>query len=169
MVASPRNNAVVQDDGVPRIIYRPVQPEQAGELLTLQRAAFVTEARVYGTAEIPPLTETLEEIQRELETTTTVGAYLNGRLVGAARLTLEGHIGWISRVAVAPDQQGRGIGSGLLEEVESVAPSAVTCFQLGAGARSSANIAMYERRGYREISRFLDSAGVELIIMGKDR
>jgi hypothetical protein len=28
---------------------------------------------------------------------------------------------------------------------------------------------MYERRGYREFSRFVDVAGVELVVMGKDR
>jgi hypothetical protein len=28
---------------------------------------------------------------------------------------------------------------------------------------------MYERRGYREFSRWVDSAGVELVLMGKDR
>jgi hypothetical protein len=28
---------------------------------------------------------------------------------------------------------------------------------------------MYERRGYREFSRHVDSAGVELVVMGKDR
>jgi len=112
---------------------------------------------------------TPDDLRREIETTTTIGAYLGERLVGAARLTLDGETGWISRVAVAPDQQGAGIGSGLLEAVEAAAPAEVTRFRLGAGHKSSANIAMYERRGYQELSRSIDTAGIELVIMGKDR
>jgi GNAT superfamily N-acetyltransferase len=151
------------------VVYRVVGPEHAGELLTLQRGAFVAEARLYGTVEIPPLVETLDEIRRELATTVTMGAWLGDRLVGAARLTLEGPVGWISRVAVAPDLQGQGIGSRLLSAVEAAALPQVRRFQLAAGHRSQDNLAMYVRRGYREISRRVDPAGVELVVMGKDR
>jgi GNAT superfamily N-acetyltransferase len=151
------------------IEYRLLGLEHAGEVLTVQRAAFVAEARLYGTTEIPPLVETLDEIRRELGATIMMGALLAGRLVGVIRLTVEGPIGWISRVAVAPDQQGKGIGSDLLGAVEAAAPPQVRRFQLAAGNKSSTNVAMYERRGYREFSRWVDSAGVELILMGKDR
>lgn len=33
----------------------------AGELLTLQRAAYVSEARIYGGPELPPLVQSLDE------------------------------------------------------------------------------------------------------------
>jgi GNAT superfamily N-acetyltransferase len=151
------------------VIYRLIGPEHAGEVLTVQRAAFVAEARVYGTTEIPPLVETLDQLRHELVTTMTIGAWLGSRLVGAARLTLDGPIGWISRVAVAPDQQGQGIGSGLLDAVEAAATPEVRRFQLAAAALSSGNVAMYERRGYREVSRRTDAVGIELVVMGKDR
>src|SRR5580704_6260855 len=125
------------------VVYRVIGPEHAGEGLTVQRAAFVAEARLYGTTEIPPLVETLDEVRRELATTVTIGAWRGSRLVGAARLTLDGPIGWISRVAVAPDQQGQGIGSGLLATLEAAAPPQVRRFQLAAGHGSSDNLAMY--------------------------
>jgi GNAT superfamily N-acetyltransferase len=149
--------------------YRVLGPEHAGEVLTVQRAAFVAEARVHGTTEIPPLVETLDEVRRELADTIMIGAFQAARLIGAIRLTIEGPIGWISRVAVAPDQQGKGIGSDLLEAAEHAAPPEVRRFQLAAGEKSSSNVTMYERRGYREFSRRVDSAGVELVLMGKDR
>jgi hypothetical protein len=82
------------------VVYRVIGPEHAGEVLTVQRAAFVAEARVYGTTEIPPLVETLDQVRHELATTLTMGAWQGSRLVGAARLTLDGPIGWISRVAL---------------------------------------------------------------------
>jgi GNAT superfamily N-acetyltransferase len=151
------------------VVYLRLGPDHAGEVLTVQRAAFVAEARVYGTAEIPPLVETLDEVRHELGTTITIGAVRGQRVVGSARLTLEGPIGWISRVAVAPDQQGLGIGAGLLDAVEAAAPEDVVRFQLAAGGASAANLAMYERRGYRETSRRHDAAGVELVVMAKER
>jgi GNAT superfamily N-acetyltransferase len=154
---------------IDEVVYSVIGPEHAGEVLTLQRAAFVAEARLYGTVEIPPLVETLDQLRHELATTVTMGAWLGTRLVGAARLTVDGPIGWVSRVAVAPDQQGHGIGSGLLDAVEAAATPDVRRFQLAAGQKSSANRAMYERRGYRDVSRRTDAAGVELVVMGKDR
>jgi GNAT superfamily N-acetyltransferase len=151
------------------VVYRRLGPDDAGEALTVQRAAFVAEARLYGTVDIPPLTETLEQVRQEIETTVTIGAFSGRRLVASARLSVEGSIGWISRVAVAPDQQGRGIGAGLLEQTETAAPPSVSTFQLCAGGRSDTNLAMYERRGYRPFEHRLDPAGVELICMRKDR
>ena len=45
---------------------RPITPADAGEVLTLQRAAFVQEAQIYGSTDMPPLTQTLEELEAEL-------------------------------------------------------------------------------------------------------
>ena len=47
---------------------RSVTLDDAGELLTLRRAAFVTEAQQYGDPHIPPLTQTLEELQAVCDT-----------------------------------------------------------------------------------------------------
>jgi len=41
----------------------------AGEILTLQRAAFVTEAQLYGDLHLPPLTQTIEDLRAELLST----------------------------------------------------------------------------------------------------
>ena len=40
-----------------------VGDEAAGELLTVRRAAFVTEAQLYDDPNIPPLTQTLDELR----------------------------------------------------------------------------------------------------------
>jgi len=149
--------------------YRRLGPEQAGEVLTVQRAAFVSEARLYGTVEIPPLIESHDELRRELEANLIIGAFLGSRLVGSARLTVDGTTGWISRVAVAPDQQGRGVGRGLLDALEGAAPAGVVGFRLAAAGASAANIAMYERRGYREVGRQPDAVGIEVVVMAKAR
>ncbi|HMO11284.1 MAG TPA: GNAT family N-acetyltransferase, partial [Actinotalea sp.] len=38
----------------------------AGELLTVRRAAFVSEAQLYDDPHIPPLTQTLDELRADL-------------------------------------------------------------------------------------------------------
>jgi ribosomal protein S18 acetylase RimI-like enzyme len=154
---------------VDAVAFRRLQVGDAGEALTVQRAAFLDEARLYGVVDIPPLVETLDDLQREIGTTITLGAFAGHRLVGSARLSVDGTIGWISRVAVAPDQQGRGIGGALLDRLEAEAPRVVTAFELCAGAESGANIAMYARRGYREFERRQDAAGIDLVCMRKAR
>lgn len=54
-----------------------VQPADGGELLTLQRAAFVTEAQLYDDPRLPALVETLPEllaaVQRGLAARATCG------------------------------------------------------------------------------------------------
>ncbi|WP_279234552.1 hypothetical protein [Microbacterium sp. SS28] len=45
---------------------RGIRIEDAGEILTLQRAAFVQEALIHGTPDMPPLTQTLDELGYQL-------------------------------------------------------------------------------------------------------
>jgi GNAT superfamily N-acetyltransferase len=153
---------------VAEIGYRRLGPDHAGEVLTVQRAAFLAEGRAYANFEIPPLVETLEQVREELTDNTIIGAFDGPRLIGSLRLTLDGPIGWISRIAVAPDQQGRGVGGGLLAAVEAELPDTVIRLQLAAGGKSAANIAMYERRGYQAFDHTTDPAGVRMVLMGKD-
>ncbi|WP_127818683.1 GNAT family N-acetyltransferase, partial [Microbacterium sp. CPCC 204701] len=97
---------------------RHIRPEDAGEVLTLQRAAFVQEALIYGTPEMPPLTQTLEELEAELRENLGCVALDGTRIVGAVRARRDGGLLLIGRIAIAPDQQGRGIGTTLLAAVE---------------------------------------------------
>ncbi|WP_350246446.1 hypothetical protein RBB84_18830 [Rhodococcus sp. D-6] len=61
----------------------------AGQLLTLQRAAYVAEAQAHRDLELPPLTETLDELITELvqPAVTALGIRDDtGRLIAAVRL-----------------------------------------------------------------------------------
>lgn len=147
---------------------RPLTLDRAGEALTVQRAAFISEGRAYN-LDIPPLTETLDEIRAAIGASTVVGAFLGPRLVGSARLNVDGTIGWVSRVAVAPDQQGRGLGRRLVTGAMEAAPDGVTSFRLAAAAGSTANLGLYSSIGFVEIDRTVDVAGVDMIIMEAPR
>ena len=117
-------------------------------MLTIQRAAFVSEALIYGDPDMPPLVQTLEELEAELDGLRSRGSPgSGGRLVGVLRCRETDDLLLIGRIAIAPDMQGSGIGRALLEAAEqhSTAPEA----ELFTGSLSEANIRLYEDCGYR--------------------
>jgi len=147
---------------------RPIRPEDAGEVLTLQRAAFVSEALIYDSVHMPPLTQTLEEVEAELRENLGCVALIGTRIVGAARAVRDGDLLLIGRIAIAPDQQGQGIGSTLLEAVEARGREAgATEAELFTGSLSEANLRLYERVGYVESERVDTGDGIEQIFLRK--
>jgi GNAT superfamily N-acetyltransferase len=132
-------------------------PDDAGEILTLQRAAYVGEAMLYDQF-LPPLHETLEEIRSVLaDTETTVlGIRAKGRLIGTARIKRDGEIG---RVAVAPDRQHEGLGSALLQA--AIERGGTWLFT---GDRSEGNLRLYRKHGFVETHR-VDVPGHALVYL----
>lgn len=143
----------------------PLTDADAGEVLTLQRAAFVSEAQIYGSADMPPLTQTLEQVVAELRESSALGARRDGRLVGSIRYRVDGDLLLIGRIAVAPDQQGEGIGRLLLDATEERSGAAEA--ELFTGSLSEANIELYERCGYTVSERVPDGDGTEQVFMRK--
>jgi ribosomal protein S18 acetylase RimI-like enzyme len=113
---------------------------------------------------LPALTQTLDALRVELDGP-GLGIREEGRLVAAVRWTLDGDIAHIGRLTVAPDQQGRGLGTRLLREAE--AASGASVFELFTGHLSVANIRLYEREGYAEFRREQLQPGVELVFLRK--
>jgi ribosomal protein S18 acetylase RimI-like enzyme len=145
----------------------PVQPADAGEILTLQRAAYVTEAQRYGDAFLPALTQTYDDLCTELADSSALKALMGGRMVGAIRARRDGKTLHIGRLAVAPDLQGRGIGTRLLTAIEALNASGVETFTLFTGHLSAANIRLYERLGYVQVRREEVHAGLAAIHLDK--
>ena len=139
---------VVDLDGVAAEI-RAAVPADAGELLTLQRACWVQEQQANPGVHIPPLHESLADVEAWMASWTTLVLRSAGRLVGAVRGRVAGESWDIGRLMVAPDLQGRGLGRVLLAAIEAAAPDEVTGFVLFTGAGSARNIATYKKAGYR--------------------
>ncbi len=129
-----------------------VDDADAGELLTLRRAAFVTEAQQYGDPNIPPLTQTLQELREDMarEDIVTIGAWDGHRLVGSIRIELEGNKATLGRLVVAPDQQGRGIGTSLLFAMLPYLPESVEEIWVFTGKDSKQNLSLYAKHGFEE-------------------
>jgi ribosomal protein S18 acetylase RimI-like enzyme len=124
--------------------------ENAGELLTVRRAAFVTEAQIFNDPNIPALTQTLDELIVDLESddVVTLGAWRGPRLVGSIRVGIEDDKATIGRLAVAPDLQGVGIGTQLLFAVLAYLPENTREVWVFTGQNSKHNIALYNKVGY---------------------
>lgn len=150
------------------IIIRPIDPADAGEVLTVQRAAFVQEALIYGTPAMPPLTQTLPELHAELVDNLGCVAIRDHRIVGAVRARRDGTLLLIGRLAIAPDQQGEGLGSALLAAVEQRgADAGADVAELFTGSLSEANLRLYEREGYVESERVPGDDGIEQVFLRK--
>ncbi|MGP3915295.1 GNAT family N-acetyltransferase [Nonomuraea sp. 10N515B] len=124
----------------------------AGEILTVQRAAYVSEAQLYGDPYILPLVESLEQLRKVIETAVVLKALDAGRIVGAVRGQLSGTTCVVGRLVVAPDWQGQGLGTALLSALHEELPEA-TAFDLFTGHLSEVNLRLYRRLGYRETHR----------------
>ncbi|MGK5740067.1 GNAT family N-acetyltransferase [Micromonospora sp. URMC 103] len=144
-----------------------VRPVDVGEILTLQRAAYVTEAQLYGDTSLPPLTQTYEELAAELGSDLALKATMGHRIVGSVRARIKGSALHIGRLMVAPDLQGRGIGTRLLTAVEREATGKVDRYMLFTGHLSHANIRLYERHGYTPIRRVQVTSDVALVHLEK--
>jgi tRNA (guanine37-N1)-methyltransferase len=129
-------------------------PADAPELLTLSRACWVTEGRVNGSFDIPPLVETLDEVVAGLSAWRTWTVRADGRLVGSVRGRRDPQdpATWqVGRLMVAPDLQGRGLGRALLAHAETAAPADVATYWINTGRGSERNLRTYRRAGYRVV------------------
>ncbi len=127
------------------------EPDDAGELLTLQRAAYLAEGAIYQMFDLPPLTETLDEVRAAIGSVLVLKAVAGTRIVGAVRARPDGETWHVGRLGVVPDRQGQGIGTALLRAVEQRAPATVRRFELFTGRDSAANLRLYRRLGYVDL------------------
>ena len=140
--------------------------EDAAEILALQKAAYQSEATLYDDWYIPPLTQTLSEIEAEFETKTFLKAVYTDRIIGSVRASLDSGTCLVGRLIVHPDYQQKGIGILLMGKTESIFSHAER-FELFTGTKSIDNIRLYRRLGYCDYREQDISPKVRLVFMEK--
>ncbi len=125
----------------------------AEEILTLQRAAYVTEAQLHGDPFLPALVESLEQVRANIADSVVLKASIGTRLVGSVRGRFNDRTCLIARLAVAPDLQGSGVGVALMRALEASAAGRADTCSLFTGHLSEADLRLYRRLGYAETHR----------------
>lgn len=146
---------------------RPAVLTDAALIHEIKMRAFAEEGRLSQSTEIPPLTETVAEIERDIQTHTVLIARDETRIVGSARGIVTGTGCTVRAVFVEPSLHGLGIGGALVNAVEAAHPNAER-FELTTNTRVPGNVAFYERRGYRVVELTTYSENIVLAQMCKN-
>ena len=148
------------------MIIQPARQQDLPEILALQKTAFAAEAQLVNDWNIPPLTQTLDELADDWRKGIMLKAVNEG---GPIIGTVRGHMApdgfYIGRLAVQPQWQGRGCGSALLEAMIARAePNRLVLFT---STKSERNLRLYERFGFRPFKKSTTATGVPLVWLEK--
>ena len=137
------------------------------EILDLQYLAYQSEAALFGSKDIPPLKETLEEVQEELKDGIILKMVSeDGKIIGSVRSYAKDNTAYIGKLMVHPDYRTRGYGSRLLKEIERCYIN--KRFELFTSTRSVDNIRLYEKCGYKIFDRKPVTDELEFVYMEKE-
>lgn len=136
---------------------RMVQPafrEDFQEILNLQFLAFGKVAKRLGLGSIPPLEQTLEDLQEEARHSVLFKYTENGRITGSVRGCLgpEGACR-VGKLIVHPDCQNRGIGRQLMLALEEHFRGKAASYLLFTSADTPETLHLYRKLGYTELCR----------------
>jgi len=127
-------------------------PADAAEILALQKLAYHREAERYNDYNLPPLTQTLTEIQVDFAKMVVLKAAVDDKIVGSVRAyTLDGAC-FVGRLIAHPACQNQGIGTRLMREIEG-AFKEVRRFELFTGHSSEEPLHIYRKLGYTEFKQ----------------
>lgn len=136
------------------------------EILSLQKLAYQSEAKLFNDYTIPPLTQTIEEIRNDYKKQLFLKALLEEKIVGSVRAYKKEGVCYIGRLFVHPKHQNRGIGKKLMVHIEDCF-SEVDKYSLFTGKKSKKNIYFYESLGYNQVKEEQLNNKVRLIYFEK--
>ncbi len=140
--------------------------KDALQILTLQKLAYQSEALIYNDYNIPPLTQTLDQIKKEFDNKVFFKIVSGNDIIGSVRANVDNRSCFIGRLIVHPKWRGQGLGTQLMAKVESYFTD-VKRFELFTGIKSQGNIRLYRRLGYIPFKKLEINEAVCLIYMEK--
>jgi ribosomal protein S18 acetylase RimI-like enzyme len=131
------------------MIIKEAEVSDMEEILSLQKLAYQSEAELYNDFSIPPLVQTLEEINEEFKNHIFLKVVENSKIIGSVRaLQINKDTCYIGRLIVHPNFQNQGIGTKLMNEIEYIFKECPR-FELITGHMSKKNIKLYEKLDYK--------------------
>ena len=140
----------------------------AQAILALQRLAYQCEAERYNDYGLPPLTETMSELQAEFDRSVFLKAISEDGICGSVRARDDGTTCFIGRLIVHPICRRRGIATRLMAEIEACFPD-VARYELFTGYKSQGNLQLYDKLGYRVFREDQPEQGPKLVFLEKLR
>ena len=123
------------------------EPTDLSAILQLQYLAYQSEAELFGSRDIPPLRQTLDEVIEEYNSGIILKMTDGDKIIGSVRAKECDGTVYIGKLMVHPDYRCRGYGSRLLTEIEHYFPNK-RC-ELFTSTRSVNNIRLYQKAGYK--------------------
>lgn len=134
------------------ITIKKAEKKDLKEILALQYLAYQSEAKLFGSMDIPPLKQTIEEVFDEYEKGTVLKSVDGaGTIIGSVRAYRENETVYIGKLMVHPSMQNQGLGTKLLLAMEQEYPN--QRYELFTSTKSISNIRLYEKLGYKNIRK----------------
>ncbi|WP_295094611.1 GNAT family N-acetyltransferase [Ruminococcus sp.] len=136
------------------------------EILQLQYLAYQSEADLFGSRDIPPLKQTIDEVVEEWSSGTILKMVDdNNAIIGSVRAQERDGTVYIGKLMVHPDHRHKGYGTMLLSEIEKCYPD--MRYELFTSTRSIDNIRLYQKLGYTIFARKAVNDELEFVYMEK--
>ena len=121
--------------------------EDLNDILKLQYLAYQSEAALFGTDDIPPLKQTIAEVEEEYHKGIILKMVSDDDvIIGSVRAKEDKGTAYIGKLMVHPDYRCHGYGSKLLSAIEDCYPG--RRYELFTSTRSVDNIRLYNKMGY---------------------
>lgn len=131
--------------------YRKSRKKDLHIILDLQYLAYQSEAKLFNNPNIPPLSQTLDEVESEYQKGIVLKAVdENNTIIGSVRAYYDKGTVYIGKLMVHPSKQRSGIGTQLLIAIENEFPK--QRYELFTSSKSKKNMELYEKLGYKIFS-----------------
>jgi ribosomal protein S18 acetylase RimI-like enzyme len=127
------------------VVVRPLKESELDSMVKIWRLSSLP-SRPRGRDNLKSL-----RTQRKASPKLFIGAFEHGTLVGASLVSDDGRKGWINRLAVIPEAQGKGIARRLILESEKALRARgrrLFCVQIE--SYNKASMELFERAGYKK-------------------
>lgn len=136
------------------------------EILKLQYLSYQSEAALFGSKDIPPLKQTLDEVIDEYNN----GVILkmindDNTIIGSVRAKESNGTVYIGKLMVHPNHRHNGYGTRLIKEIEEYFPQ--KRYELFTSTRSRDNIRLYQSLGYKIFDSKAVSDELQFVYMEK--
>ena len=139
--------------------------EDLQEILQLQYLSYQSEAALFGSRDIPPLKQTLDEVIAEYNNGIVLKMTDDDVIVGSIRAKERNGTVYIGKLMVHPDYRRNGYGTKLLTEIEKYFPD--KRYELFTSTRSTGNIRLYQNLGYKMFDRKAITDELQFVYMEK--